>query len=140
MAISDYKTTDPSPQDVQASILSPITTALEKAGITPELLTKKLRDELNYTEPKDNIEVATPAAMRIRQEARKDAHKLMSHYPAEKKELSGPEGKPLFPQMTEEEAAQLGDVLSEKGPSIFQKENIGVQKGQNRPKTAKLDN
>ena len=66
--------------------------ALEKKGITPDLLAEKLMCELGATEVKvfkddDGVIYSEPmCAWVIRQRARMDAHKLMGHYPAEKHE------------------------------------------------------
>lgn len=46
-----------------------------------------------------------------RQRARIDAHKLRGDYPAEKREITGKDGKELFPALTSEERLQLSQVI-----------------------------
>ena len=74
----------------------PMKQALADGKITPAYLVRKLKQELAYKEKYERKEedghgivkrVESPAAKRIQQEARKDAHKLLGHYPAEKHEL-----------------------------------------------------
>ena len=64
-------------------------------GITPEYLARKLKQELNYKEPKEFVvgedvysrRVETASAKRIQQQARMDAQKLLGMYPAERHEV-----------------------------------------------------
>jgi len=69
--------------------------AMEGEGITPESLAKQLKSELEATEVRvfnaqgEVIYSADLPAHKIRQEARKDAHRLRGDYPAERKEISG---------------------------------------------------
>ena len=61
--------------------------ALEIKGIDSEFLSNKLKEELEADEikvfcGKDGIVYSEPLiAWKVRQEARKDAHKLLDHYP-----------------------------------------------------------
>ena len=69
--------------------------SMERAGISAELLTKKLLEELDATETKsfqyqgEIIESDDKIAWDVRQRARQDAHKLRGDYPAEKHEMEG---------------------------------------------------
>jgi hypothetical protein len=81
-------------EELVNAILQPIRKAFEEDGITVEYLVKKLKAELNATEPKPWRKRAVKA-WNVRQRARMDAHKLMGHYPAEKKEITGGDGKPV---------------------------------------------
>lgn len=60
---------------------NPFVEILTKEGVELELLAKKLKEELNYTDK----EKPTPAAMNIRQKARMDAQSIFDVYPVEKK-------------------------------------------------------
>jgi len=82
-------------EDILSGLENPMTPILEKIGIGKSYLAQKLKKELNAKETKvfndkgeliysDNL-----VAWKIRQEARKDAHKLRGDYPAEKREHSG---------------------------------------------------
>ncbi|MHA1305375.1 MAG: hypothetical protein ACTSPI_16875 [Candidatus Heimdallarchaeaceae archaeon] len=64
-------------------IENPLDKCLEKQGITAEYLAEKLKEELEAKEKGKGI------AWKIRQEARKDAHKLRGDYPVERTDLSG---------------------------------------------------
>ena len=101
------------PKVSKESLLSAFPNVIEeemsRQEITPSTLVRKLKEELDYEEPvavmaKDKksrkmvvkvINQVSPAAMRVRQVARTDAHKLRNDYPPERKELSGPNGGPL---------------------------------------------
>jgi len=69
--------------------------ALESEGITPEKLAHKLAEELEANETKvfsgrKGVIYSEPLiAWDVRQRARQDAHKLLSHYPAKEVKLSG---------------------------------------------------
>jgi hypothetical protein len=70
--------------------------AAEKRKITADTLIQKLQEELEAHENKvfqtkdgDLIYSDDLIAWKTRQEARKDAHKLLGHYPAEKLDISG---------------------------------------------------
>lgn len=95
------------PQNGFEAIDNPIHPALQTEGITPELLAKKLKEELEATEIKvfrgyavegvgeekevkgEEVIYSKPLiAWKIRQEARKDAHKLLSHYPSDKIDIT----------------------------------------------------
>ncbi len=100
-------------------LVAPMKSAFEKEGITPEYLAKKLKKELNAKkietfkgtvvnvvpsddpdEPdmieSDEVIYSKPmVAWDVRQKARQDAHKLLNHYPPEKREYSGPDGSPM---------------------------------------------
>ena len=77
--------------------------SLEKAGITGDYLARKLKAELNGKETKiflpkgsRKLVYSDPLiAWEVRQKARQDAHKLMGHYPAEKREHTFPQGIPV---------------------------------------------
>lgn len=91
--------------DIIEAYMRPIEEALNGSGITPEYLAKKLNEELNAEEPRvvqgtgdlagEFIYSEPMIAWRIRQRARMDAHKLLGHYPAEKREISGRDGNPI---------------------------------------------
>lgn len=92
-------------------LTAPMTKIFEEEGLTSKYLAKKLKSELNYKEPLEQVitegtgrskktkrvvkGVKSPAAMQIRQKARESAHRLLSHYPPEKREFAGPGGAPL---------------------------------------------
>jgi hypothetical protein len=85
-----------SKEDVLDSLASPLIVAFGDRGITPSFLAERLKEEFEYKEclppTKDHPKgrkLKTPAAMRIRQQARQDAHKLLDHYPAERKHITG---------------------------------------------------
>jgi len=71
-------------QDALRGLDNPLIEAFENEGITLKYLTKKLKRELNAKETTDKR-----IAWKIRQEARKDAHKLRGDYPVERTDLSG---------------------------------------------------
>ena len=89
--------------DIVEALLRPITEALQRHGITPEYLAKKLKWELNAKEVKvfydrkrgEVVYSKKLPAWEVRQRARQDAHKLLNHYPAAKHELSGANGQPV---------------------------------------------
>lgn len=95
-----------------------ISEGLSNEGVTFTYLAKKLKKELNAhkvevfkakattierpavgrpitTETEEVIYSKPLVAWDVRQKARQDAHKLRGDYPAEKKELSGSDGKPI---------------------------------------------
>ncbi len=80
-----------------AAIGNPMQDALIEHGITPELLAKKLKEELNACEQKVFLDPKTRklkyskkmVAWKVRQAARIDAQRLRGDYPAEKVEHSG---------------------------------------------------
>ena len=83
-------------EEIANEYLRPILEAIESQGLTPTYLAKKLKYELDYTEPrffagkeakgKRGRLKPGPKAMRVRQTARQDAHKLRGDYPAEKRD------------------------------------------------------
>lgn len=82
---------------------NPMLKALDKQDITVDDLAKKLKYELDaednteyYDKNGDFRGEKQSIAWGIRQKARMDAHKLRGDYPAEKQELTGPGGSPLF--------------------------------------------
>lgn len=83
------------PKNAVEAIGNPIHEAMVSCGITPEILAKKLSEELEAEETvfakfqgkiMDQTDVI---AWKVRQEARKDAHRLFGHYPAERHDHSG---------------------------------------------------
>jgi hypothetical protein len=105
---------DIKPEDIIP--VNPMVAALESRGITADYLANMIVEELSYKAPvrvavykngngkkgKGNGEpemkltrLDTPQAMRVRQAARDDAHKFRSDFPPERKEFSGPDGKPI---------------------------------------------
>lgn len=104
--------------------LSRVQEALEAEGITPESLAKKLAEELDAHETKvfhnkdTGVVFSDPViAWDIRQKARMDAQKLLGMYPAEKRELSGPDGGPIevhdtdLSGLSDEDLRRLTEVL-----------------------------
>lgn len=89
--------------------------SMDKAGISSELLTKKLKKELNAREfktynDKGSIVYSKPLiAWDIRQRARQDAHRLRGDYPAEEHKITGDLIEPRSP----EERKILQDVAKE---------------------------
>jgi len=103
------------------NLTMPIVEALEKEGITKELLAQKLRDELEagkkesyrakvlrkvWNDKTKRFEDVIDTGIiyseilpewDIRQKARQDAHKLRGDYPPEEKRISGADGMPLVP-------------------------------------------
>ncbi len=75
--------------------------SLSYQGIDAVLLANKLKEELNADETKvfsgkEGLLYSTPlTAWKVRQEARKDAHKLLDHYPADRQEHYFPNGPPI---------------------------------------------
>lgn len=76
--------------DAASKLLGPILDAIQGEGIDAKYLARKLKEELEAEEVKvfngqDGITYSAPlVAWRVRQEARKDAHKLLGQYPSEK--------------------------------------------------------
>jgi hypothetical protein len=91
------------PNEVMAMVHAPLEKALNGAGITPDYLASRLREELDAHETKIFFDQRTGnllyskdlVSWKVRSEARKDAHKLLGHYPPERRELTGPAGVPL---------------------------------------------
>ena len=81
-------------------LLHPFTEAMDEQKITPRLLARKLKAELNAKETKifqkDGfvVESRDVIAWGIRQAARIDAHKLRGDYPSSKVEFPDANGKP----------------------------------------------
>lgn len=82
------------PKNAVEAIGNPIHEAMVSCGITPEILAKKLSEELEAEETvfakfqgkiMDQTDVI---AWKVRQEARKDAHRLFGHYPAERHDVN----------------------------------------------------
>ena len=88
-------------EKILETLTAPLVQVLDKEGITPSYLAKKIKAELEATEDRvfcHRGEVITSEpriAWDVRQRARQDAHRLLNHYPAEKHEVSGPEGRPI---------------------------------------------
>ena len=91
------------PDDVMAMVHAPMGKAMSGAGITPDYLAERLKEELDANETKIFFDQRTGKLIyskdlvcwKVRSEARKDSHKLLGHYPPERRELSGPAGMPL---------------------------------------------
>ena len=84
-------------KELVEALLRPIEDALEDQGLTIEYLCKKLKYELEYIEPRIGLRGRPkpgPKAMRIRQTARQDAHKLRGDYAAEKHVFPDKHGEP----------------------------------------------
>jgi hypothetical protein len=81
MSTSDYPNTQPDPADTAAQILSPITQALTKHGITLDRLSGKLNELIDCKKGDDPDNASQLKAVDI-------ALKLQQAYPAEKKELT----------------------------------------------------
>ena len=79
--------------EVTDFIGDPFLRSMNAEGITPEYLAKKLKEELNATKDEQYPD------WKIRQEARKDAHKLRNDYPPERSEVTGADGVPLIPRI-----------------------------------------
>ncbi len=101
---------------IYESLGNPLIPCLEKKGITAEYLADKLKEELDAKETKvfqykgDVIESKEKIAWEIRQRARMDAHKLLSHYPSEKHHHTIEGGLPIIP-LTEEQQAKLEAIM-----------------------------
>uniref|UniRef100_A0A6M3K7T2 Uncharacterized protein n=1 Tax=viral metagenome TaxID=1070528 RepID=A0A6M3K7T2_9ZZZZ len=73
----------------------PLDVALAGEGITPERLARALREELEAEDERafsdsEGVKYSKKMpAWQVRQKARMDAHRLLSHYPAEKVDLGG---------------------------------------------------
>jgi hypothetical protein len=102
-------------------VFSDIRQALDKAGLTVDYLTTKLKEELEAThvrcfKSKDE-DIAYSRELTdwpTRQKARQDAHQLLNHYPARRHEVAGKNGGPVeiriideFPEKKEKD----GDTL-----------------------------
>ena len=94
MALSDnYTNTPPNPADTAAQILSPITKALQKHGITLDYTCKKLKESMEAKETKvfnDSGKLIYSDAFiahGIRLKASVEALKLQQAYPAERHEV-----------------------------------------------------
>ena len=81
--------------EIIQEIAFPLQDTFKKHGITKILLAEKLKDELEAKEQKvfhgsdGKIKYSKKMiAWQVRQKARQDAHKLMSHYPSEKLDLN----------------------------------------------------
>jgi hypothetical protein len=96
---------------IYESLGNPIVECLEKKGITVDYLADKLKEELGATETKTFqyqggvVDSDPKIAWDIRQRARMDAHKILSHYPSEKHHITV-EGLPVVP-LTEDEQLDL---------------------------------
>lgn len=112
-----------SKEDAIKALMSPFAEALEKIGVGHAYLAKKLKAELNarktevfkakvsrladplnpaagIVETEEVIYSRPMVDWKTRQEGRKDAHKLLGDYPAEKREHTFPGGIPV----------QIGDI------------------------------
>lgn len=90
MGTKDYTDNLPNPTETQAQILSPITHALQKHGLTLDRLSKKLSDLTDCTRPagtdKDGQIIDTPDNP-SQLKAVDIALKLNQAYPAERREI-----------------------------------------------------
>lgn len=90
----------PTGEQLIQDLLHPITQAMDDQKITPQLLARKLKAELNAKETKffqkDGIVIETRnvVAWGVRQAARIDAHRLRGDYPADKHVFPDENGKP----------------------------------------------
>ena len=79
------------------AILRPIDTAFKKEGLTPTYLAKLLKEETQACKTKTYHIKGTRIVVysqplidwKTRQEARKDAHQIMGHYPVTKHKVDG---------------------------------------------------
>ena len=96
--------------DAVRAMLSPIVDAMMNHGITPDMLAQKLKEELEAERSSRDVdgEIIRTPDMKIRQSARQDAHKLLNHYPAEKKEITGADGGAIQHEHTVKESMDLG--------------------------------
>jgi len=78
---------------INEKLAFPFNLIMDSEGITAEYLAKKLKEELNATKDEQSPD------WKIRQEARKDAHKLRNDYPPERSEVTGADGVPLIPRI-----------------------------------------
>jgi len=92
-------------------LTTPMRESFEKHGISSDYLARKIKEEMNYKEPVSEMivesqgkkkvtrkvirKVKTVGAMAVRQKARESAHRLLSHFPPDRKEFAGPGGLPL---------------------------------------------
>ena len=128
---------DPTKEEMIEATLRPIVQAFDASGITPSYLVRKLKFELNYKQPliikkkdetdpehpvvyEEEVKVLTPKAMMIRQDARKDAHKLRGDYPPDQVRVGG-NGKPIEHNHRIEPGAAVQELIAEitrsvKGP------------------------
>ena len=96
--------------------MGPILDAIRGEGIDAGYLAGKLKEELEATEVRvfngqGGIAYSDPLiAWKIRQEARKDAHKLLDQYPTERKEVTHKGRLDHVHHMTDEE---LNDAITE---------------------------
>ncbi|MGA2958099.1 MAG: hypothetical protein ABSF48_20530 [Thermodesulfobacteriota bacterium] len=83
-------------------LVTPMKESFDAHKITGDYLAKKIKEEMNYKEPFEKIivegrgknkvtkkivsKIKTPAAMAIRARARSEAHKLLGHFPPDRKE------------------------------------------------------
>jgi len=90
----------PTGEQLIQDLLHPFTEAMASQKITPQLLARKLKAELNAKETKffqkDGlvVESRNVVAWDIRQKARIDAHKLRGDYPADKHVFPDENGRP----------------------------------------------
>jgi len=116
--------------EIVEALLRPIDQALQRQGITPEYLAKKLKQELNATvvkthyDPKRGEIVYSKKlpAWEIRQRARQDAHRLLNHYPATKHEVSARVGVVDYQDLDEETRAKLREAATEIAKAILESE------------------
>ena len=118
--------------ELTKDFMRPVVAAFEAAGITPEYLASKLKKELDAKKVRLFFDQRTGkvitsdklTAWDVRQKARQDAHKILGHYPAERTEVSGPDGgfiplgvalsKETLQVISEIESAILGKVTEDR--------------------------
>lgn len=117
-----------------AKALETFAKACEAKGIGLKYLAGKLYDELEATEVKvfktgkDKVIESEPLiAWKTRQQARMDAHKLLGHYPAERKHITHATDDDLDDMTPAELAAELDRLQAEKATAAVTEdgENTG---------------
>ena len=82
---------------------APMKKAMASCGITKEFLAEKLNEALDATKCTVFLDQKTGKILyskdlvywKVREDARRDAHTLLRHYPPERQEVSGPNGSPI---------------------------------------------
>ena len=82
---------------------APMRKAMESCGITKQFLAGLLLEAMKATKTIVFLDQKSGSILyskdlinwKVREDARRDAHKLLAHYPPERQELSGPNGTPI---------------------------------------------